>query len=124
METVKTCDHLLVTCMDYRIQAPIGAWAVELLGRRNYDLLAAAGSSRQLDLVLAHVDTALRLHQITSVELVHHEDCGAYGSEGTYVRHCEDMRTARREILARHPELQVRLYYLLLSGEMCVVEVE
>jgi hypothetical protein len=34
------------------------------------------------------------------------------------------MRTARREILARHPELQVRLYYLLLSGEMCVVEAE
>ncbi|MHB0924773.1 MAG: carbonic anhydrase [Bellilinea sp.] len=124
IKNTKTCHHLLVTCMDYRIQAPIGSWAVEQLGSRNYDYLAVAGSSRQQDAVLAHVVAAIRLHQITSVELIHHEDCGAYGSEGNYARHAADMRSARRKILAQHPELQVRMYYLLLSGEMCVVEAE
>jgi len=124
VKPANACDYLLVTCMDYRIQTFIEAWAAEHLGTRNYDRVAMAGASKDLDAVLAHVDTALRLHQIRSAVLVHHEDCGAYGSEGTYERHCEHLRTARRENLARYPELQVRLYYLLLSGEMYIVEAE
>jgi len=122
VKPANACDYMLVTCMDYRIQAFIEAWAAEHLGTRNYDRVAMAGASKDLDAVLAHVDAACRLHAIKTVVLIHHEDCGAYGDESCPARHSADLQKAAREIIVRHPDLQVQLYYLLLSGELRKVQ--
>jgi len=66
---------------------------------------------------MKQVDISVKLHHIKQVILIHHEECGAYGNESTFKRHEADLKKARDVILAKHPDLQVDLYYLTLSGQ-------
>ncbi len=110
------CDTLVVSCMDFRLQAFLDPWLATTLGYGNYDRVAIAGGVKDQDSVLAHVDLAVRLHAVRLVLLLNHEDCGAYGAAGTLARHQADLRATRARIQAVHPGLAVACGYLRLDG--------
>ncbi len=113
---VLQCEALIVHCMDYRLQKNLDQWIVSCYGEGNYDRISLAGSVHDYEMVLKYVQLAVKVHSITKVALINHEDCRAYGIEGTFHRHTTDLREAERKIEALFPELQVETYYLHLDG--------
>ncbi len=103
--------------MDFRFQSFIRKWADENIRNQSYDLISYAGASKDLDAILNQIDLSVRLHHIPRVVLIHHEDCGAYGPEGTFERHAADLLRAKEALRSRHPQLDIDLYYLKLNGE-------
>lgn len=110
------CDAAIVTCIDFRFQKFINNWISENFAPRTFDRISIAGAVFDLDYVLKQIEISHRLHHIKKVVLINHEDCGAYGEEGTAEKHSEDLKNASTRIRGQFPELEVNLYYLLLSG--------
>ena len=48
--------------------------------------------------------------------MINHEDCRAYGRDGTYARHKHDLKDAKQKIEALFPSLEGETYYLHLNG--------
>jgi carbonic anhydrase len=111
-----SCPAIIVHCIDFRFQKRINEWLKEKIGHGNYDRVAWAGGVLDLEGILKQIGIAVRLHGIRHAILINHEDCGAYGAEGTAERHANDLRRAAREIQRQHPHLSVELYYLYLDG--------
>lgn len=113
-----TCSAIIVTCIDFRFQSQLEAWAREHVGERNYDRVALAGGIKNLDVILTQIDVSNRLHQIKKVVLINHEDCGAYGAAGTEEKHREDLTTAAQKVKADYPHLSVETYYAKLDDSI------
>jgi carbonic anhydrase len=112
-----TCDAIVVCCIDFRFQKFIRDFTDKNLAGMTFDMVGFAGSTKDLDTVLKQIDISVRLHHISEVYLIHHEDCGAYGAESTPTRHRSDLIKAEKEILKAYPNLKVNLYYLHLDGQ-------
>jgi len=110
-------DTLVVHCIDFRLQAYLDTWLRNELGHGNYDRVSLAGGVFDFDTVLGQIYIAKRLHEINGVILINHEDCGAYGKEGTPERHQADLEIAGRKIKSTFPDLKIERYYLHLDGE-------
>lgn len=110
------CEALVITCKDWRFQQYFDRWIQDHLGYGNYDRVAFAGASRYWDIVMSQVETARRLHDIRRVIIANHEDCGAYGPQGTFEHHTADLHHARRTIQQVLPGLEVELYFVRLDG--------
>jgi len=118
MKPQNTCDYLIVSCMDFRIQGFIRSWAEQHLFGEPYDYVGLAGGSRELGVIMSQIDIAVSLHRVKKVFLVHHEDCGAYGPQGTLEKHIADLQRAKRHILGRYPYLLVDTLFLKLDGKI------
>ncbi len=116
------CEALIITCKDWRFQHFFDQWIGENLGYGNYDRVGFAGGVKSWDILMSQVETARRLHDIRRVILVNHEDCGAYGPQGTLERHTADLHHARSVIRASIPDLDVELYFARLSGSFERIE--
>ncbi|MBI3151975.1 MAG: hypothetical protein HYZ21_07580 [Chloroflexi bacterium] len=110
------CDALVVHCMDYRLQKFIQPWITVRFGYDNFDIVSLAGSVHDYEMVLKYVQLAVQIHTIETVCLINHEDCRAYGREGTYKRHKHDLTDAQKKIKALFPHLNVETFYLHLNG--------
>jgi carbonic anhydrase len=110
-------EALIATCIDYRLQSFINSWISENLKSGTFDRVALGGGVKNLNVILEQVKIGHDLHQIQKVILANHEDCGAYGSEGTPEKHAADLKAAKEKINSLYPNLQVDLYYLHLDGE-------
>lgn len=110
------CDALVVHCMDYRLQKFLHPWIISRFGLDNFDIVALAGGVHDYVQVLKYVRLAAQFHSIRVVTLVNHEDCRAYGRDGTYARHKRDLKGAKKKIEARFPRLMVETFYLHLNG--------
>jgi len=115
---VHICDALVVVCIDFRFQEYIRRWTEENLPGKKFDLVGWAGSTKDLDTIMGQVDISARLHDISQVVLVHHEECGAYGTESTKERHSADLAKAKERIKQKYPALAVETYYMHLDGTM------
>ena len=111
------CDALIVHCMDYRLQKFLHPWITSRFGPDNFDIISLAGGVHDYEMVLKYVQLAVQIHSIKTVTLVNHEDCRAYGRDGTYARHKHDLRDAKQKIEALFSGLDVELFYLHLDGE-------
>jgi carbonic anhydrase len=111
------CDALVVHCMDYRLQKFLQPWITVRFGYDNFDIISLAGSVHDYEMVLKYVQLAVQIHTITTVCLINHEDCRAYGRDGTYARHKHDLKDAQTKIRALFPHLNVETFYLHLDGE-------
>lgn len=116
-----SCSTLAATCIDFRIQRFVEEWARKHLGKDHYDRVALAGGVKNRDVILGQVDISVRLHGIKNVVLMNHEDCGAYGSEGTEKKHRADLRATRLVLAAAHPTLDIETYYVKLDGSIVLV---
>jgi carbonic anhydrase len=112
-----TCQAIVVSCMDFRLRTALRKWTKETLKDEGFDRLAIAGGVKNLPFVLDQVELSYKLHAITEVYLINHEDCGAYGAEGTYKKHKEDLSFARKIIKRKFPKLKIYLLYLKLNGK-------
>jgi carbonic anhydrase len=110
------CDAIAVTCIDFRFQARLEQWLNQTLGSGNYDRVALAGGVQNWEVVLPQIELARRLHRILRVILINHEECGAYGADGTPERHAADLRQMRTRIVEKFPDLVVELYFARLYG--------
>jgi carbonic anhydrase len=110
------CDALVVHCMDYRLQKFIQPWITVRFGYDNFDIISLAGSVHDYEMVLKYVQLAEQIHTINTVCLINHEDCRAYGREGTYKRHRHDLLETCAKIKALFPRLNVETFYLHLDG--------
>jgi len=116
------CHAIIVCCIDFRFQKFIRKWTDENLPDQAFDLVGLAGSTKDLDAILKQIVISVRLHQISRVVLIHHEECGAYGAESSLARHTADLHKARSAILSCYPHLDVSLYYLTLAGEFTPIQ--
>ena len=110
------CEAIVVHCMDYRLQSYINQWLEKNLTFGSYDRAVIAGGVYDVYDVIRQVDIAARLHGISKVILINHEDCGMYGTAGTEERHEEDLNKAEEKIRRLFPQLEVDTYYLYLDG--------
>jgi carbonic anhydrase len=111
------CDALVVACIDFRFQKYINKWLKKNLKNKTYDYVGFAGSTKNIKIIMDQLDISVRLHQISEVVLIHHEDCGAYGTESSHDRHQTDLLKAKKTILKKYPNLKVLLFYLHLDGK-------
>lgn len=114
--TDHNCEVAVVTCIDFRLQEYIDNWIKQKFGTRNHDRIAWAGGVKNLDLILGQIEISYKLHHIKNVVLINHEDCGAYGAEGTPQKYAEDLKNAKAKILEKFPDVAVETYYLHLNG--------
>jgi carbonic anhydrase len=110
------CDALVVHCMDYRLQKFLQPWITVRFGYDNFDIISLAGGVHDYEMVLKYVQLAAQIHTINTVCLINHEDCRAYGREGTYKRHKHDLLETGVKIRALFPHLRVETFYLHLDG--------
>ena len=108
---------LIATCIDYRLQSSINKWIAENLEPDTFDRVALGGGVKNLEIILEQVKIGNDLHHIDKVILVNHEDCGAYGAEGTPKKHASDLKSAKEKISSLYPNLEIQTYYLHLNGE-------
>ncbi|MDD5147287.1 MAG: hypothetical protein PHV63_01885 [Candidatus Daviesbacteria bacterium] len=113
---IHTCETIIVTCIDFRFQEYINNWIAENFAPKTYDRVAIAGGVFDLDYMLKQVDISRTLHHIKKVILINHEDCGAYGEEGTHEQHIQDLEEAKNQIEAFDKNLKVETIYLHLDG--------
>ncbi len=109
-------ENIIVTCIDFRLQEAINNWISENFTPKTFDRVAFAGGIKNLDIILGQINIAVRLHHIKKVILINHEDCGAYGPEGTVDHHVKDLKQVKAHILEKFPHLEVETYYLHLDG--------
>jgi carbonic anhydrase len=113
----KKAKALIATCIDFRLQDDIDKWISKNFEPETFDRVSIAGDVKDLHEVLDQVKVAHDLHHIEKVVLINHEDCGAYGEDGTYEKHTHDLRSAESKIKNTYPDLKVEIYYLHLNGE-------
>lgn len=111
-----SCDAIVVSCIDFRFQKYIRKWLDKKMVDKTFDYVGFAGGTKDLITVLKQIAISVRLHAIKEVILIHHEDCGAYGAEGSPEKHRHDLLKAKQAILQQYPDLHVKLYYLHLDG--------
>ena len=110
------CDALVVHCMDYRLQKFLQPWITVRFGYDNFDIISLAGSVHDYEMVLKYVQLAVQIHGIQTVCLINHEDCRAYGRDGTYKRHRHDLLDTRDKLRVLFPQLNVETFFLHLDG--------
>lgn len=111
-----SADAIVITCIDYRFQEYIHKWLKENFHPKTYDRGAFAGAAKSLDTIFTQIELAYRLHHIKKAVIINHEDCGAYGPEGTIDHHIQDLRQVKKHILEKFPNLEVKTFYLHLDG--------
>ena len=116
------CDALVVHCMDYRLQKFLQPWITVRFGYDNFDIISLGGSVHDYEMVLKYLQLAVQAHTINTVCLINHEDCRAYGREGTYKRHRHDLLDTASKIHALFPDLLVETFYLHLDGTFELIQ--
>ena len=114
--SLHTCDAIVICCIDFRFQKYIRNWTDINLADKTFDLVGFAGVTKDLPIVLNQIDISVRLHHISEVDIIHHEECGAYGVESTYEKHVDELHKAYQQIHTKYPDLTINLFYLKLDG--------
>lgn len=138
------CEAALITCEDFRLhQRKDGRnYVAEFITSLNCDcdLITRGGAVQDLirfkenDLcpsVLRDVAVSAKLHQASTIYLLNHEDCGAYGDfnfssrDEELQQHLTDLRQAKEKLLERFPEKEIKLYFAYLQpGSKDVFEIK
>lgn len=119
--TSHTCQAIVVSCMDFRLQKYLRDWTTKNL-KGGFDRVAIAGGVQNLDFITDQVSLSYKLHHICDVYLINHENCGAYGTESTFEKHEKDLLLAKTVLLQKFPKLNIIPLYLKLDGEFLNVE--
>lgn len=114
--SVHSCQAIVVSCIDFRFQKYVWEHTTKNIPR-GFDRVGTAGGAKELPHVISQIEISARLHKISEVHLINHEDCGAYGAEGNFQRHKNDLQSAGKLIKLKFPKLQVFLFYLKLDGK-------
>jgi carbonic anhydrase len=120
-----TCNALVIHCMDFRFGSAIKGHLEDQALLDDCDIVSLAGAAKNIaapssdaDLATAmkQVELSKKLHDIKTVVLMNHTDCGAYGGRKAFAdrdveraQHTADMEKAGEAIRAKYPDLQIRI---------------
>ena len=130
-------DALLLSCMDFRLMDDIERYMSGRGLRDSYDHIVLAGASLGAitdkypawnETFWQHLDIAIRLHNIHTVIVMDHRDCGAYhlilGAEHAKdpavekKTHADQLNKLRARIAEKYPELKVETLLMSLDGKV------
>lgn len=124
-----TCQALVIHCMDFRFVEGIKNYLNTNGLNRNYDEASIAGGAGALlkdeskDLLLKQVVLSAKLHGISKVILINHQDCGAYGGSDAFVnptmeqaKHTADLHKAADIVKNANKSLTIDCLYAILDG--------
>ncbi|MDP3997382.1 MAG: carbonic anhydrase [Candidatus Andersenbacteria bacterium] len=116
-------DNVVLCCMDYRLRKAVAQWIDEHLGEA--DLLGKAGAAQSIikamsrETILDDIGIAINLHGATTLHIIDHIDCGAYGGSGKHADkeaekefHKGELACAKQIVLEKYPQLQVKTYVM------------
>lgn len=129
------CSTLIIHCLDFRFIPDLKKFLADegLMG--DCDEVSIAGGIKDLlgegrDLILKQVDISSRLHSISRVIFIAHEDCGAYGGKKSFAndetefsKHKEDLAKAKEIILTKFPELKVDFVFARIKEKDGINEI-
>lgn len=110
------CSTLVLHCIDFRLGRAIKEWMERERLQGDSDIVAAAGAAKNIvepknpsdcEFILRQIEISKRLHDIKSVILLNHTDCGAYG-DVPRSKHIEDLGKASVIVESTFPGLTVR----------------
>ena len=128
-DPAKKADFVLLTCMDFRFFLKIS----EKMKGKKYDHLILAGAALGVvggkehwhDTFFDHLGLAIHLHEIHTVIVMEHRECGAYGPPPGFDLlpdkpdpdeerrvHCEQVEKLRLEIQKYNSDLKFRSFLL------------
>ncbi len=113
---------LVLHCIDFRFIHELVHFMKDQGLDRQYDDVAAAGAAKNLvdpydphdvEFVLRQIELAKKLHSISTVYVINHLDCGAYGKifnnpVEEHERHTRDLTKAKNLIMKRFEGLKVK----------------
>ena len=117
-----TCHNILFHCMDFRLTREIGRWLEEEKMMGDCDIVALAGSAKEIvdgdeasrNLLLKQIEISASLHHASRVILMHHTQCGAYAQSYEFAsteeelnKHREDLTKAENIIKSKFPDIEV-----------------
>ncbi len=121
------CQALVFRCMDFRLKPTILAELLAQAGyaEGDYDLVSAAGAGKDLlsakpgeaDFLLKQIELSQKLHGITEVVMLYHDNCGAYGiADAGEERGAEtaDLEKIKNFIGSKFPDLKISTF--IVSG--------
>lgn len=131
-----TTDALLLSCMDYRLMDDVERYMSGRGLRDKYDHVVLAGASLGAvtdkfpawnQTFWEHLDIAITLHDIKSVIVMDHRDCGAYkvilGADSVKDAktekdtHAVRLKQLKGAINKKHPKLAVETLIMALDGK-------
>lgn len=131
---------LVLSCIDFRVMETEHDFLSQHQLAHQYDWTALAGASLALagfphtaeaETFWDQLDLSKQLHQIKTVIILDHQDCGAYANKIDAnlsldpVReqqvHSDYLNRAYRAIKTRYPDLGVELYFVKLDAEVLFV---
>ncbi|MBU2542854.1 hypothetical protein KJ785_04830 [Patescibacteria group bacterium] len=136
------CSSTLIKCIDFRFTSAIDKWLEEKGIMDDCDIISVAGISKAIaedensadaKFILKQIELSVNLHQIKTLYLIHHTDCGAYGGHSAFEnlevekqKYNDNMDRAGEIIKAKFPELEIRhiLAEISDSGDIEIKEIE
>jgi carbonic anhydrase len=131
-----TTDALLLSCMDYRLMDDVEKYMSGRGLRDKYDHVVLAGASLGAvtdkypawnQTFWEHLDIAIKLHDIKTVIVMDHRDCGAYkvilGADSVKDAkterdsHVVRLKQLKGAINKKHPKLAVEMLIMSLDGK-------
>lgn len=119
-----SCSTLVLHCMDFRFGSAIKNYLVEKNLLDDCDIVSLAGAAKNLaspstdsdrETILRQIEISHRLHDITSILLINHTDCGAYGGAAAFASptdeqttHTQDLSSAAQIISESFPTLSIK----------------
>ncbi len=111
--------------MDFRLTKAIHGWMENMNILNDCDVISIAGvvkaiardkDSAESKYILSQIGLSKKLHQIQTIYLIHHTDCGAYGGHEAFndleqekSRHIEDMNISKVVIEELVSDVEVKL---------------
>lgn len=133
-------DALLLSCMDFRLMDDIERYMSGRKLRDKYDHVVLAGASLGAitdkypawsKTFWEHLDIAIKLHNIHTVIVMDHRDCGAYkvilGPEHAKdpktekETHATQLKKLKAQIVQKYPKLKVEMLLMALDGKVEVI---
>lgn len=127
---------LVLSCIDFRFITFEQSFLESQNLKQAYDWVALAGASLALtgfphaaeaEAFWDQLALSKKIHQISKVIILDHQDCGAYASkfeimpkddlEAEQQIHTQYLNQAYQQVKQHHPELIIELYFMLLNGE-------
>ena len=123
------CSSALVRCMDFRLGPAIRDYLNEKNLYGHIDIISMAGGAKDLEqsdesALEGQVDLSKRLHQIKTVILINHTDCGGYGGHEAFgsleeerAQLIGDMKNARDKLTSKYQDLEVKLVLAIIDED-------
>ncbi len=124
---VNTCGNTVIQCLDYRFRAETRQCIQNAFGVEHFNIIGLPGSTKSFlegsMTAWKGIKMSYEKHGCRRFFIVHHEDCGAYGSSRSFVNpekeeafHNVQLCAMRDRLVKMYTDVDVILIYAKLIG--------